>query len=181
MLHYSIDSLDSPVEWYTADHVTYGPRKPDGIILATHIRKEMTIRVYLQGDKVTKLEGFDTKQKRDRENNTWNENSINGLRLYPDKGNGLWYIESSDLNDSVPEWVADIVEEISCQDTFALWPERETGIYRYASAEGELNRTDDYHSIRIRAKTIDDMRKLFRKIRGGAIRPKVSYENVQDS
>lgn len=136
--------------------------------------------LYLK-EKVKEIDGFDSKLRGEREK--WTEYWIpGGIRLKNEKGR--WY-SVIDLEDPIPEILADLVEEITYHDIFLAAPvSRERGLYRFGSAEGKLEFNGDgripEYKIKISAKTIDDIRELDRRIKAGSIRPEESYEGAQN-
>ena len=142
----------------------------------------MSINVYLKGDEVRKLEGFTTKKRQGgKPVQEWDEHELSGVKLSHDKGR--WYIMLHEPTEPVPATVVDIVEEISFYEWISLRPSREAGIYRHESAEAEVEPDkiggDNRLKIRIRAKKMEDLLELYRKIRTGSIRPEQSYEGQQ--
>lgn len=137
----------------------------------------MSVNVYLK-DEVEKLEGFTTKQK-EAKYEKWEEHWLAGIRL--EHNYGRWYFTLYDLNDRIPEVVANIVEEISFHTFVPLQPLRERGIYSHESCEAEVGVDSEGQKLwmRIRGKKMEDVRALYRKIRAGSIRPKESHEGQQ--
>ncbi|MDP3995138.1 MAG: hypothetical protein Q8P78_00810 [bacterium] len=134
----------------------------------------MSVNVYLTR-KVEQIEGFVPGD----ENNVAR---LGKLKIFSD--NGRWYLIHGGMDNPVPEVVADCVDEISCYELFPRFPSRERGVYVYESATAELenpNHGDDklVNSVRIRTKTMEDGLELFRRIKAGTIRPKLSYDKPQ--
>ena len=125
----------------------------------------MSINVYLKGEEVRELKDFVQK--------TEIEYCIPGVKLWYEKGR--WYTRLNDLSEPVPPVLADIVEEISFHGKIPFYVSREAGIYRYNTAEAEvdLNKSsdDEWNEVRINAKKMEDLRELFRRIKIGSIRP----------
>ncbi|MDP2676188.1 MAG: minor capsid protein [bacterium] len=139
----------------------------------------MSIHVYLNGEEVGKLEGFQPSHRDALKAKLF---EVPGLDIWHEEGR--WYTILYDVNAPVPAEVADIVEEISLYDLIPASPKRESGIYRYKSAEAEIEPDGGEKpriQVRIRAKKMDDLRELFRSIKAGSIRPEKSYENRQIS
>jgi len=141
----------------------------------------MAINVYLKGDEVKNVEGFVTKTRK-QNGQEWNEYTLPGVNLWHDKGR--WHTMLHEPTEPVPVAVANIVEEISFHEWTALEPHREAGIYRHESAEAEVEPDmiggKMKLKIRIKAKKMEDLRELYRRIRVGSIRPEQSYEGPQD-
>lgn len=92
---------------------------------------------------------------------------------------GRCYIILSN-SDPVPSAVADIVEEVSLYERVPSISPREAGIYRYQSAEAEVDHDDSGRlEIRVRAANKEDAIALYRMIRTGSLRPEQSYEEPQ--
>ena len=143
----------------------------------------MSINVYLKGDEVQKLEGFTTKKRQGgKPVQEWDEHELSGVKLSHDKGR--WYIYLGELTDPIPAVVENIVEEISLREYLKGGVRRETGIYRYQSAEAEIDAASadgkPLYMVRIRAQKMEDLLELFRKIKIGSIRPEESYEGQQN-
>lgn len=131
----------------------------------------MSVNVYLKGDEVMGLEGFDSTRK-----------SLPGnIVLFQEKGR--WYFTLSDPSEPIPATVAGIVEEISLHAQVPCYDKREAGIYRFESAEAEIEQGQIsgryWLQVRIKAKKMEDLRALLHMIRAGSIRSEVSYENQQ--
>ncbi|QQG46452.1 MAG: hypothetical protein HYY55_01230 [Candidatus Niyogibacteria bacterium] len=136
----------------------------------------MSVNVYLKGNKVQELEGFTTRKRwGGKPPQEWDEHEISGVKLLRDKGR--WYISLGKLTDPIPEAVTDIVDEVSLHEYADT--QREIGIYRHKSAEAEVDKSGGGRMIRIRAKRMEDLLELYRKIRVGSIRPEQSYEGQQ--
>lgn len=142
----------------------------------------MSLYVYLRGDEVKKIEGFTTTLRQGgKPVQEWNEYKLSGVSIHYDE-NGRWHIFLSEPTDSVPAVVADIIEEVSLHKY--LNNRREEGIYRYESAEAEIDRQSAggkfLYRVRIKAKKMEDLLELFRNIKIGSIRPDESYEGQQN-
>lgn len=140
----------------------------------------MSLNVYWK-EEVAGHVGFVSKPKLSK-GELWEEHSIVGISIF--RNTGRWYsIFGNPETDRVPAAVADLVEEISFYDFISSSPKREAGFYRHASAEAELEpyldgKNNKLH-IRIRAKKMEDIVDLSRRIKAGSIRPKESYEGQQ--
>lgn len=140
----------------------------------------MSVNLYLN-NKVRELDGFKNETYRDGSGNCI---TFNGMRLF-EEGNRFCLI--SNLNFVVPDEVKDFVEEISCYATIPRMSYRESGIYRYETAECELvpedrgnaKREKLVYLLRFKAKKMEDIQALLRKVMTGAIRPEESYEASQ--
>ncbi len=109
-----------------------------------------------------------------------------GTRIKLDQGRQ--FIELSDLFDPVPAALAACVEEVTMRGTLRQKSEREPGLYALGKegeedlAKCELTRTigdPESYWFSARAKTLEAMRELYQLIRGGRIRPTLSYEDRQ--
>lgn len=138
----------------------------------------MSVRVYLN-ERVKELDGFKTKLRRNSQREEWEEHSLPGnIRLCQD--NGRWYVTLDEPNEPIPTAVAGIIEEISLRGSIVQCPRREAGLYRFESAEAEITQEQQCLLISVRAKKMEDFLHLFRQIKAGYIRPKVSYEGQQE-
>jgi hypothetical protein len=141
----------------------------------------MSINVYLRGEEVRKLADFKVCPRTEK-GQSWEEYKLPGID-YLRRDKGRWLLNLSDPTDPVPAIIADIVDEISLYENFAQVSARETGVYRYRSAEGtlEVNQHDRKagYQVKILGKKMEDIRTLLRLIKTGAIRPEESYEGPQ--
>lgn len=143
----------------------------------------MSINVYLRGEWVTGLMGFETTKCRDsKSSNTWDDNRLPGIRLSHE--HGRWYI-TLERTDRIPSILLNIVEEVTSQEWVSFVPhKRERGVYRLGSAEAEVGAQsldDGRMWVCIVSKTMEDLRELDRQIRVGSILPvpELSYEGKQ--
>lgn len=134
----------------------------------------MSINVYLKDEEVRKLKGF---------KETKTGGSIPGVTLLYKKGR--WFTVLHQLTEPVPPAVVNIVDEISFHSKIPFHIEREAGIYRDKTAEAEIDLNEsgneEWNVIRINAKNMEDILKLFRMILIGSIRPEPgeSYQGKQ--
>lgn len=132
-----------------------------------------TINVYLRGN-MSDLEGFVP----DKRHSTIGY--CQGFSFYLQ--NGRWYFTLSDPSDKIPAFLLDCVEEISLYEALSREIRRESGIYLCGTAEAELASCDERgrsSRVRIRGKSMEDVRELLRRIKTGSIRPDESYEAKQ--
>lgn len=141
----------------------------------------MSVHVYLKGNEVQSIEGFTEE----------GFPGLPGIKLFRD--GGRWYTILQEPTDPVPAAIVNIVDEISFIGWFPHYPYREAGVYRYESAEAEVELSKgvsigkggksgeiEYRTeICIKAKKMDDLLELYRQIRTGSIRPEQSYEGEQ--
>jgi len=140
----------------------------------------MSVNVYLKGEKVKDLEGFEVVEWRSKEGEKGERYRLPG-RIDLSYSNGRWSIYLSELEDKIPSIIADIVEEISFQDWLSeSQAVRESGFYRHKSAEAELIIRQSKMRVHIRGKQKKDLLELLRKIKAGSIRPYESHEGKQD-
>lgn len=143
-----------------------------------------SINVYLKGEEVRALEGFTiTPASGGKPLQKWDEYKLPGIKLSYDKGR--WYVVLHEPTEQVPAAIFNIVEEISFYDLMPADFKREAGIYRHESAEAEVTSEmigggRGMIRIRIKAKKMEDLLQLFRKIKIGSIRPEESYEGQQN-
>jgi hypothetical protein len=103
------------------------------------------------------------------------------MSLFGEKGR--LYAVLGDENSEIPEELKEFAEDITFYDWIPNVVRRETGVYRFETAEAELE-TDQMnkqlkYKVQMRAKNMDDIRTLLRKIKTGTIRPDESYECAQ--
>jgi len=139
----------------------------------------MSINVYLK-DGVEQLEGFQTKKRKSKDGQQWNEYYLPGLKVSRDKGR--WYFYLYELTDPIAPVVKDLVDEISFYDRIPRRPERAIGIYKHEDAEAELDRSGEAvsYGLRIRGKSMKNMLELYRRIRAGKITPRESWDAEQE-
>ena len=139
----------------------------------------MSINVYLK-DGVEQLEEFQTKERKSKDEQQWNEYYLPGLQVSRDKGR--WYFYLHELTDPIPPIVRDLVDEISFYDRIPRRPERAIGIYKHDDAEAELDRSGEAvsYGLRIRGKSMGNMLELYRRIRAGKITPMESWDTEQE-
>lgn len=142
----------------------------------------MSINVYLKKDEVKKHPDFETIPRQGGDQ-SWEEYELLGFDLSYDKGR--WYFTLHEPTDPIPETIKNIIEEISLRETLPVSPARERGLYRYKTAEAEietgLSDKREKYNIRIIGKNMEDILTLFRKIKAGSIRPRPeeSWEGKQ--
>lgn len=167
----------------SVDHGSYGPRKPDEAIRATQERRvAMGINVYLKGQWVTELPGFEVRPRSNKDGQKWNDYSLPGI--YLNYKLGRWLIELYRLTDPIPSVLENLVEEITLQEWVSFYSRREAGIYRFGSAEAEVGTGKTYGDMNritvfIRSKKMDDLCELYQRLLVGSIRPEESYEGPQ--
>ena len=142
----------------------------------------MGINVYLRGQWVTELPGFETKPRSSKDGQKWNDYSLQGI--YLNYKLGRWLVELNRLTDPIPSVLVNLVEEITLQEWVSFYSRREAGIYRFGSAEAEVGtgKTDsDMNRITvfIRSKKMEDLRELYHRLLVGSIRTEESYEGPQ--
>lgn len=139
----------------------------------------MSINVYLK-DGVEQIEGFQTKERKSKDGQCWNEYHLPGLQVFRDKGR--WYFFLHEFSDPIPDVAKDLVDEISFYERIPRHPDRISGIYKYEDAEAELDRSGEAASygLRIRGKSMKNMLELYRKIRAGKIIPAESWDEEQE-
>lgn len=140
----------------------------------------MGINVYLRGQWVTGLPGFETLTIREGNGNAHKRHSLPGIAL--SRENGRWYIRLGEITDPIPSILADLVDEITMMEYATFPAKRELGIYRLGSAEASVGpeKIEGRIKVFITSKTMEDLRELYRQILAGTIRPEVSYENEQE-
>jgi len=91
------------------------------------------------------------------------------------------YLPEGDLNAEVYADLREFVTEVSYYDNFG-GPRRQIGHYRLASATASLEmiggQGNHYH-LKIRAKSLPELRELYQLIRQGQIWPVLDYETEQ--
>ena len=110
--------------------------------------------------------------------------AICGIQVF-DK-DGRLYMMMGDY-PTIPDEIKDLVQEISCHETIPQMGSRESGIYRYGSAECELIPGDNGNAktskpvyfLKVTAKSVDDIRTILHKVKTGTIRPAESYDGLQ--
>jgi len=134
----------------------------------------MSVNVYFQ-DEVQKKDGFIVTNYTHK-GKQLDEYSLPGLQLYRDKGR--FYFFFSELDNPIPTIVEDVVEDISFYDRIPCNPERIIGVYKYKSAEAELDRSGERvtYGLKIHGKNMEDIRELYRQIRAGTITPEESWD-----
>lgn len=139
----------------------------------------MSINVYLRGDEVKKIQGFELRDRRSKDGQVWKEYSVPGLGLSWDKGRWFFYLH--ELTDPIPEVVKGLVEEITVQEVFPTHPSRVAGVYRLGDVEAVLDKpiSDNCYSLKMRGKSMENMLKLCRTIRAGTVLPDESWEREQ--
>lgn len=141
----------------------------------------MSTNLYLN-NKVKTLNGFKSTPNKDH---SGNDMTINGMYLFG-SGKGRLYLMWNE-DDTIPEELKDLVEEVSCRETIPQMSRREAGVYRHESAECELTPEDHgngkygkpVYMLKVVAKNIQDAKEILHKIKTGAIRPDESYEGPQ--
>lgn len=137
----------------------------------------MSINVYFNSD-VSKEEGFKAIPRTGQRGEKWDDYKILGSNLYLEKG--LYHMMFHSPTELIPELLLKYVEEVTFYDSIPARPARETGIYRFRSAEAEVERytasKEPTYSVKIRAKEMTDIHQLFRMIQTGSIRPDESFE-----
>ena len=139
---------------------------------------EKVIHVYLN-DEIQKVQGFKTQTIKNRDGREWEEYSLPGINLYREKGR--FYI-NLDLGDRIPSPLADLVGDISLQDTFPKSPKRTSGIYNYKDAKAvleDLGPNNTTNRVQIRGKIIDSVTELYGKIRAGTILPPKAGKKIK--
>lgn len=141
----------------------------------------MTTNVYLRGDEVKSLRGFET-IARNEKGQRWDEYKLAGSNLY--YKDGRWYITLYNIDDKVPAILEGIVEEYSCYCWFSSIAHRINGVYRLGTAvakvtTGERKGSSVNFSIEIRAEKYDDLKELLHRIKVGNIDVDESYEDQQ--
>lgn len=140
----------------------------------------MSINLYLN-NKVRELARFKSTPYPD---GSGDKMTINGINLFGDKGR-LYLMCSEDF--VIPDELKDLVDDVSCYETIPQMAPRESGVYRYESAECELT-PEDYgnakrekpvYKLKIKAKKLEDIQALVHKVKTGTIRPDESYEGPQ--
>lgn len=141
----------------------------------------MSVYVFLKGSEVSKIEGFESKSK--EKSFTVADRFRLPIGVYLFYKEGRWYFELDEPTDPIPSAFVSIVEEISFREYPRVSFKREAGIYKYGSAEAEVELPggDGKFMIKIKSKNMKDLLDLYRKIRTGSIRPKQSYEREQIS
>lgn len=140
----------------------------------------MSVNLYLN-KKVRELGGFKSQPYKD---NSGDQMSFNGAYVFRDKGR-LYLMWSEDA--PVPDELKDLVEEISCYEAIPQMGRRESGIYRYESAQCELTpenhgnakREKPVYKLKVTAKNLEDIKVLLHRVKTGTIRPEESYEERQ--
>lgn len=140
----------------------------------------MTINLYLN-NKVRESPGFKSERYSD---NSGDNITFNGTHVSSDKGR-LYLMWSEDR--PISDELKDLVEEISCYETIPQMGRRESGIYRYETAECELTpgdygnakREKPVYKLKITAKNPEDIKVIMHKVKTGTIRPEESYEGHQ--
>lgn len=93
---------------------------------------------------------------------------FNGVEVYPDKG--LYYTSEFNLDDTLPQFVAEKVAFVTCMEN--VTSNREAGFYSLGYTSAEVKKgADGKVGISIRAKTLEDAAQLYGAIRFGTIRP----------
>lgn len=142
------------------------------------------IRIYLKSE-VDQLKGFPTRAIEGSPEGSWSKYNAFGLEFT--KKDGHWYLEL-DENDPAPVVPAivtesNLVDVISLKQVIATHPHREAGIYRWKTAEAEVESSDGIKSLRMfvncKATELPDLLELFQKIKAGSIRPEESHESPQ--
>lgn len=111
--------------------------------------------------------------------------TLNGIKLEVYES-GTVTLYPGDLLAAVDKSLLPFVHECSFYENFGygLQPKRQLGHYRLGNAVAELEivgggRGDYHYHVRVRAKTIEDLRELYRLIREGQIWPAIDYETKQ--
>ena len=141
----------------------------------------MSIYVYLSGE-ARKHKNFTSQPYPDKSGDRM---AICGIQVF-DK-DGRLYMMMGD-HPTIPDEIKDLVQEISCHETIPQMGSRESGIYRYGSAECELIPGDNGNAktskpvyfLKVTARSVDDIRTILHKVKTGTIRPEESYEGQQD-
>ncbi len=141
----------------------------------------MSTNVYLRGDEVKSLTGFET-IARNEKGHRWDEYKIVGTTLY--YKDGRWYITLYNIDDKVPAILEGIVEEYSCFCSFSSPAHRINGVYRLGTAvakvtTGERKGSSVNFFIEIRAEKYDELKELLHQIKVGNIDVDESYEGPQ--
>lgn len=134
----------------------------------------MSVNLYFD-NKVRELPGFKSQPYSD---GSGYKCTLNGTSLYSERGQ-LYMAVDDDCQ--VPEELKGLIEYVTLRGTFPRFSDRESGVYGLGSAEAELefDRSGVSFKIRMRAKNLDDIRVLLRKIKAGTIRPEESFEKPQ--
>lgn len=94
---------------------------------------------------------------------------------------GCCFLTLNEVSDPIPPAIAEFVEKITIRE-YHQASKRESGIYRYKTAEAEvmMDSSGVSASIFIRGMSKEDALDLLKKIKTGTIRPDESYETPQD-
>jgi len=96
---------------------------------------------------------------------------------------GRWYIQASDPGRYLKNEVLDSVTEVTLHTQLQRVPERISGIYKFNTAEAELDVKEGEPAngkiLKIRGKNREDVCELYRLIRAGQIMPTHNWEANQ--
>ena len=139
---------------------------------------EVTARVYLETEKVTESEGFETRPN--------NSKAYHGETLYYESAK-LSFVDWP-LNRKCPDDMKPLVVFVSIKiDFLHEFTEREIGVYEDPGQfdncravldigyEGRVDARYLVYELNIRGTDLENLRKLYEAIRGGTIRPAISY------
>lgn len=94
---------------------------------------------------------------------------------------GSCFLTLNEVSDPIPPAIKDLIGFVTLREHHSA-SKRESGIYRYETAEAEviMDSSGKSVSIFIRGKSKEDALDLLKKIKTGTIRPEESYEAPQD-
>lgn len=141
----------------------------------------MSVNLYLN-NKICELKGFKTQPNRDNSGQRITFNDIDVFEHQKGRPYIMWNEDAV-----IPDELKGLVEEISWHEVIPRMSDRESGIYRYGTAECELMPADHGNShgskplykLEIKGKRLEDMRELVHMVKIGTIHPEESYEGSQ--